>query len=185
MKCIRVQVCVNKLCSHCIPAWELWWPRPIKYMPDNASHCGATYSVLPWHETCHILTMTDLDMWTCDTYREIGMNISCRSYERTFCVIFWPLVSGPLQTNAARYYFRVRTTACWVSGHHLLNSSYDFPHRSSVLGCQLFHMKVYCCKAVTLQLSLRIFFNPLLFASCTDTFSKWCKITRGMKRSAQ
>jgi hypothetical protein len=27
--------------------------------------------------------------------------------------------------------------------------------------------------------------NPLLFASCTDTFSKWCKITRGMKRSAQ
>jgi hypothetical protein len=29
------------------------------------------------------------------------------------------------------------------------------------------------------------FFNPLLFASCTDTFSKWCKITRGMKRSAQ
>jgi hypothetical protein len=30
-----------------------------------------------------------------------------------------------------------------------------------------------------------IFLNPLLFASCTDTFSKWCKITRGMKRSAQ
>jgi hypothetical protein len=29
------------------------------------------------------------------------------------------------------------------------------------------------------------FFNPLLFASCTDKFSKWCKITRGMKRSAQ
>jgi hypothetical protein len=29
-----------------------------------------------------------------------------------------------------------------------------------------------------------IFFNPLLFASCADTFSKWCKITRGMKRSA-
>jgi hypothetical protein len=29
------------------------------------------------------------------------------------------------------------------------------------------------------------FVNPLLFASCTDTFSKWCKITRGMKRSAQ
>jgi hypothetical protein len=27
--------------------------------------------------------------------------------------------------------------------------------------------------------------NPLLFGSCTDTFSKWCKITRGMKRSAQ
>jgi hypothetical protein len=27
--------------------------------------------------------------------------------------------------------------------------------------------------------------NPLLFASCTNTFSKWCKITRGMKRSAQ
>jgi hypothetical protein len=29
------------------------------------------------------------------------------------------------------------------------------------------------------------FFNPLLFASCTGTYSKWCKITRGMKRSAQ
>jgi hypothetical protein len=29
------------------------------------------------------------------------------------------------------------------------------------------------------------FLNPLLFASCTDTFSKWCKVTRGMKRSAQ
>jgi hypothetical protein len=29
------------------------------------------------------------------------------------------------------------------------------------------------------------FVNPLLFASCTNTFSKWCKITRGMKRSAQ
>jgi hypothetical protein len=29
------------------------------------------------------------------------------------------------------------------------------------------------------------FFNLLLFASCTDTFSKWCKITRGIKRSAQ
>jgi hypothetical protein len=27
--------------------------------------------------------------------------------------------------------------------------------------------------------------NPLLFASCTNTFSKWCKITRGMKKSAQ
>jgi hypothetical protein len=27
--------------------------------------------------------------------------------------------------------------------------------------------------------------NPLLFASCTDTFSKCCKITIGMKRSAQ
>jgi hypothetical protein len=26
--------------------------------------------------------------------------------------------------------------------------------------------------------------NPILFASCTDTFSKWCKITRGMKKSA-
>jgi hypothetical protein len=25
----------------------------------------------------------------------------------------------------------------------------------------------------------------ILFASCTDTFSKWYKITRGMKRSAQ
>jgi hypothetical protein len=32
---------------------------------------------------------------------------------------------------------------------------------------------------------LLFFFNPLLFASCTDTFSKWCKITRGMKRSAE
>jgi hypothetical protein len=33
----------------------------------------------------------------------------------------------------------------------------------------------------------QVFFclNPLLFASCTDTFSKWRKITRGMKRSAQ
>jgi hypothetical protein len=30
-----------------------------------------------------------------------------------------------------------------------------------------------------------VFFNFLLFASCTDTFSKWCKIPRGMKRSAQ
>jgi hypothetical protein len=29
------------------------------------------------------------------------------------------------------------------------------------------------------------FLNPLLFASCTNTFSKLCKITRGMKRSAQ
>jgi hypothetical protein len=29
------------------------------------------------------------------------------------------------------------------------------------------------------------FWNPLLFASCTNTFSKWCEITRGMKRSAQ
>jgi hypothetical protein len=29
------------------------------------------------------------------------------------------------------------------------------------------------------------FFNPLLFASCTNTFNKWCKITRGMKRSVQ
>jgi hypothetical protein len=28
-------------------------------------------------------------------------------------------------------------------------------------------------------------FESLLFASCTNTFSKWCKITRGMKRSAQ
>jgi hypothetical protein len=28
-------------------------------------------------------------------------------------------------------------------------------------------------------------FESLLFASCADTFSKWCKITRGMKRSAQ
>jgi hypothetical protein len=27
-------------------------------------------------------------------------------------------------------------------------------------------------------------FNPLLFASCTNTFSKCCEITRGMKRSA-
>jgi hypothetical protein len=26
---------------------------------------------------------------------------------------------------------------------------------------------------------LLVFFNPLLFASCTNTFSKWCKITRG------
>jgi hypothetical protein len=26
------------------------------------------------------------------------------------------------------------------------------------------------------------FLTPLLFASCTDTFSKWCKITRGVKR---
>jgi hypothetical protein len=24
-----------------------------------------------------------------------------------------------------------------------------------------------------------LFVNPLLFASCTNTFSKWCKITRG------
>jgi hypothetical protein len=29
------------------------------------------------------------------------------------------------------------------------------------------------------------FVNLLLFAICTNTFSKWCKITRGMKRSAQ
>jgi hypothetical protein len=32
---------------------------------------------------------------------------------------------------------------------------------------------------------LRIFLNPRLFASCTDTFCKWCKITRGVKKSAQ
>jgi hypothetical protein len=30
-----------------------------------------------------------------------------------------------------------------------------------------------------------LFFNPPLFASCTNTFSKCCEITRGMKRSAQ
>jgi hypothetical protein len=37
-----------------------------------------------------------------------------------------------------------------------------------------------------LLFSIYFFFvNPLLFASCTNTFSKWCKITRGMKRSAQ
>jgi hypothetical protein len=32
-----------------------------------------------------------------------------------------------------------------------------------------------------------IFYNPLLFASCTNTFSKCCEITTttGMKRSAQ
>jgi cyclic AMP-responsive element-binding protein 3 len=37
------------------------------------------------------------------------------------------------------------------------------------------------------EIALKFFFfmNPLLFASCTNTFSKWCKITRGMKRSAQ
>jgi hypothetical protein len=115
----------------------------------------------------HILFCRDMKLvifwrwliWTCDTYREIGMSISCGSYERTFCVVFWPLVTGPLQTVAARCYFRVRTTACWVSGHHLLNNSYGFPHRSSVLGCQLFHMKVHCCKVVTLQLSLRMTLN--------------------------
>jgi hypothetical protein len=28
-------------------------------------------------------------------------------------------------------------------------------------------------------------FESPLFANCTDTFSKWYKITRGMKRSAQ
>jgi hypothetical protein len=28
-----------------------------------------------------------------------------------------------------------------------------------------------------LLLLLFVCFNPLLFASCTDTFSKWCKIT--------
>jgi hypothetical protein len=30
-----------------------------------------------------------------------------------------------------------------------------------------------------------LFLNPVLFASCTNTFCKWCEITRGMKRSAQ
>jgi hypothetical protein len=30
-----------------------------------------------------------------------------------------------------------------------------------------------------------IFFNPLLFASGTDTFSNWYNITKDMKRSAQ
>jgi hypothetical protein len=39
-------------------------------------------------------------------------------------------------------------------------------------------------KCLTQFLHSRFFFNPLLFASCTDTFSKWCKITRGVK-SAQ
>jgi hypothetical protein len=33
----------------------------------------------------------------------------------------------------------------------------------------------------------RVFFvlNPILFASCTCTFSKWCKSKEGVKRSAQ
>jgi hypothetical protein len=39
---------------------------------------------------------------------------------------------------------------------------------------------------ISMQLDfLFVCLNPLLFASCTDTFSKWCKITRGMKSSAQ
>jgi hypothetical protein len=36
----------------------------------------------------------------------------------------------------------------------------------------------------TFQMAMH-FFNPLLFASCTNTFSKRCEITTGMKRSAQ
>jgi hypothetical protein len=34
-------------------------------------------------------------------------------------------------------------------------------------------------------MSTTLFFNPHLFASCTNTFSKCCEITRGMKKSAQ
>jgi hypothetical protein len=29
------------------------------------------------------------------------------------------------------------------------------------------------------------FFNPILFASCTCTLSKWCKSKKGVKSSAQ
>jgi hypothetical protein len=37
---------------------------------------------------------------------------------------------------------------------------------------------------ITHALMAQNLFNRLLFTSCTDTFSKWCKITRGMKRNA-
>jgi hypothetical protein len=44
----------------------------------------------------------------------------------------------------------------------------------------------YSVRLSTIQFFVFLFFvNPLLFASCTNTFSKWCKITRGKKRSAQ
>jgi hypothetical protein len=32
--------------------------------------------------------------------------------------------------------------------------------------------------------AILFFLNPFLFASCTNTFSKCCEITTGMKRSA-
>jgi hypothetical protein len=49
------------------------------------------------------------------------------------------------------------------------------------------HIHAIHTNKTTSKYAQHIFFfvNPLLFASCTNTFSKWCKITRGMKRSAQ
>jgi hypothetical protein len=54
-----------------------------------------------------------------------------------------------------------------------------------VVSFQLLSSLQYCFIVTYYWLPFFFFFNPLLFASCTDTFSKWCKITRGMKRSAQ
>jgi hypothetical protein len=49
----------------------------------------------------------------------------------------------------------------------------------------MYEEKAIPSNAFLLLLALHFFVNILLFASCTDTFIKWCKITRGMKRSAQ
>jgi hypothetical protein len=61
--------------------------------------------------------------------------------------------------------------------YHSLRSWW--PRRSRLVG------DTRCCKSGISTVFTNKFFYLLLFASCTDTFSKWCKVTRGMKRSAQ
>jgi hypothetical protein len=69
------------------------------------------------------------------------------------------------------------------------------PYASSWRGAEAFKYRVnFTCTLAPrsacssfLQVYQPIFFfaNPLLFASCTNTICKWCKVTRGIKRGVQ
>jgi hypothetical protein len=63
-------------------------------------------------------------------------------------------------------------------------TKFNFIEDKILIRCQGMESNRKVCSGQGAQ-AYFFFVNPLLFASCTNTFSKWCKITRGMKRSAQ
>jgi hypothetical protein len=74
------------------------------------------------------------------------------------------IVRGTMPLNVTRNVRRFLHISCYHDRSSVTFTFYSFCGNRAV---QIFYL------------------NLLLFASCTDTFSKWCKITRGMKRSAQ
>jgi hypothetical protein len=90
-------------------------------------------------------------------------------------------------SSAHNAYWRITSLSSHIPYWNAFIQNYTPGKKTWISGSVLFNQNngLFNCCRYNQYHDFNPFCNPLLFASCTDTFSKWCKIIRGMKRSAQ